>query len=164
MFLKICFPLKVCRHLLFLLEFQHLTLLLREKIRFHNTKKFCYPYVQIVPSEVCRNYLVSNRTTVHLELEVTKVEFYQLSPTFLITRPQRFFGFQQTSQLTPLNQELMLRLFTGVILRLVAVVLLLIGVEVAFSGMFSDSESVSSAVAMAICFLTGAAISFNISF
>ena len=58
----------------------------------------------------------------------------------------------------------MLRQFIGVIFRLVAVVLFLIGVEVAFSGIFSDSESVSSVVAMTVCFLTGATISFSISF
>ena len=58
----------------------------------------------------------------------------------------------------------MLRLFTGVILRVVAVVLFLIGVEVAFYGMFSDSESVSSVAVMMVCFLTGGAISFSISF
>ena len=57
-----------------------------------------------------------------------------------------------------------LRLFIGVILRLVAVVLFLIGVEVAFSGIFSDSESVSSVAAMTVCFLTAGAISFSISF
>ena len=58
----------------------------------------------------------------------------------------------------------MLRLFTGVILRVVAVVLFLIGVEVAFPGMFSVSESVSSVAVMIVCFLTGGAISFSISF
>ena len=58
----------------------------------------------------------------------------------------------------------MLRLFTGVILRVVAVVLVLIGVEVAFSGTFSDSESVSSVAVMTVCFLDVGAISFNISF
>ena len=58
----------------------------------------------------------------------------------------------------------LLRLFTGVILREVAVVLFLIGVEVAFSRMFSDSESVSSAAVMMVWFLTGGAISFSISF
>ena len=57
-----------------------------------------------------------------------------------------------------------LRLFTGVISRVVAVVLFLIGVEVAFSGMFSDSEFVSSVAATMVCFLAGGAISFNISF
>ena len=46
----------------------------------------------------------------------------------------------------------MLRLFTGVILRVVAVDLVLIGVEVAFSGTFSDSESVSSVAVMMVCF------------
>ena len=58
----------------------------------------------------------------------------------------------------------MLGLFTGVILRVVAVILFLIGVEVAFSRMFSDSESVSSAAVMMACFLTGGTISFSISF
>ena len=57
-----------------------------------------------------------------------------------------------------------LRLFTGVILRVVAVVLVLIEVEVAFSGTFSDSESVSSVADMMVCFLDVGAISFNISF
>ena len=43
-------------------------------------------------------------------------------------------------------------------------VLFLIGVEVAFSGMFSDSESVSSVADMMVCFLTEGAINFSISF
>ena len=59
---------------------------------------------------------------------------------------------------------ILLRLFTGVILRVVAVVLFLIGVEVAFSGMFSDSESVSSVAVMMVCFLTGGAINFTSPF
>ena len=58
----------------------------------------------------------------------------------------------------------LLRLFTGVVFRVVGVVLFLIGVEVAFSGMFSVSESVSSVAVMIVCFLTGGAISFSISF
>ena len=46
----------------------------------------------------------------------------------------------------------MLRLFTGVTLRVVAVVLFLIGVEVAFSAIISDSESVSSVAVMMVSF------------
>ena len=58
----------------------------------------------------------------------------------------------------------MLRLFTGVILLVVAVVLVFIGVDVAFSGMFSGSESVSSEVFIMAGFLVTGAISFSISF
>ena len=58
----------------------------------------------------------------------------------------------------------MLRLLTGVILRVVAVVLVFIGVDVTFSGMFSGSESVSSDALASACFLVTGAISFNISF
>ena len=43
-------------------------------------------------------------------------------------------------------------------------VLVLIGVEVAFSGTFSDSESVSSEAVITVCFLVVGAISFNTSF
>ena len=46
----------------------------------------------------------------------------------------------------------MLRLFIGVVLEAVAVVLFLIGVEVTFSGMLSGSESDSSADLIAGCF------------
>ena len=59
---------------------------------------------------------------------------------------------------------MVLRLLTGVILRAVAVVLVFIGVDVAFSGMFSGSESVSSDALASACFLVTGAISFNISF
>ena len=58
----------------------------------------------------------------------------------------------------------MLRLFIGVVLEAVAVVLFLIGVEVTFSGMLSGSESDSSADLIAGCFLAVGAISFSISF
>ena len=58
----------------------------------------------------------------------------------------------------------MLRLFTGVILLVVAVDLVFIGVDVAFSGMFSGSESVSSEALTRVCFLVTGAISFSISF
>ena len=54
----------------------------------------------------------------------------------------------------------MLRLFIGVVLEAVAVVLFLIGVEVTFSGMLSGSESDSSADLIAGCFLAVGAISF----
>ena len=42
--------------------------------------------------------------------------------------------------------------------------MILIGVEVAFSGPFSDSESVSSEAVMTVRFLDAGAISFNVSF
>ena len=58
----------------------------------------------------------------------------------------------------------MLRLFTGVILLVVAVDLVFIGVDVTFSGMFSGSESVSSEALTRVCFLVTGAISFSISF
>ena len=58
----------------------------------------------------------------------------------------------------------LLRLFIGVVLEAVAVVLFLIGVDVAFSGMLSWSESDSSADLIAGCFLAVGAISFSISF
>ena len=87
---------------------------------------------------------------------------------------ENFVFFRKKSLIMPKKTErglfslsrfgMLLRLFTGVILRVVVVVLFLIGVEVAFSGMFSDSESVSSVTVMMVCFLTGGAISFSISF
>ena len=46
---------------------------------------------------------------------------------------------------------------------LTAVVLFLTGVDVAFAGMFSGSESVSSGTVSAGCFLAAGAINFNIS-
>ena len=63
-----------------------------------------------------------------------------------------------------IGYQLMLRQFTGVILRVVVVVLVLIGVEVAFPGTFSDSESVSSVAVMMVCFLDVGTIRDNISF
>ena len=50
------------------------------------------------------------------------------------------------------GQMSLLRLFIGVVLEAVAVVLFLIGVEVTFSGMLSGSESDSSADLIAGCF------------
>ena len=58
----------------------------------------------------------------------------------------------------------MLRLFIDVIFGITVAVLVLIGVEVAVAGTFSDSESVSSETVKAGCFLASGAISFNISF
>ena len=57
-----------------------------------------------------------------------------------------------------------LRLLTGVILCVVAVVLVLIGVEVAVAGTFSVSESVSPGTVNSVWFLVAGAISFSNSF
>ena len=70
-------------------------------------------------------------------------------------------GWFVVSLRTPVT---MLRLLFGVILELVALVLPLIGVEVAFSGLFSESESESSVDLNTVCFLTVGAISFSVSF
>ena len=72
--------------------------------------------------------------------------------------------FQVLHVSNALFKQKVLRLLTGVILRVVAVVLVFIGVDVAFSGMFSGSESVSSDALASACFLVTGAISFNISF
>ena len=58
----------------------------------------------------------------------------------------------------------LLRLTIGVVLCVAVVIFVLIGVDVAFSGLFSDSESVSSETAITACFLVVGAISFSISF
>ena len=58
----------------------------------------------------------------------------------------------------------MLRSLTGVVLRLTAVVLGLLGVEVTGGRTFSDSESESSGTVRVVCFLTTGDISFSISF
>ena len=62
------------------------------------------------------------------------------------------------------KRKTLLRLFTGVVFRVVAVVLDFTGVDVAVGGKFSDSESDSSGAVKVVCFLATGANNLGISF